>query len=52
VSYVPYPEDIQILQTVHSIFLKVERYPEAITLALKMNDANLVKQDYQACKDP
>ena len=50
--YVAPPDDMIILKTAHAIYRKFEEYPAAIQVALKLNDHELIKQDFNSCSDP
>ena len=52
VNYVPEPEDQNILQAILDIYRKLNRFPESLLIALKMNNLNLVRDIYEACEDP
>ncbi|KAK3737228.1 hypothetical protein QZH41_010857, partial [Actinostola sp. cb2023] len=49
VNYVPEPEDSTLLRTALSIFRKFDRLPEAIKLAIHLNDTELVKEIFMSC---
>ncbi|XP_044147030.1 26S proteasome non-ATPase regulatory subunit 2 [Bufo gargarizans] len=51
VSYVPEPENSSLLRCALSIFRKFNRYPEALRLALILNDMELVEDIFTSCKD-
>lgn len=51
VSYVPEPENSSLLRCALSIFRKFNRYPEALRLALMLNDMELVEDIFTSCKD-
>ncbi|KAJ3102654.1 proteasome regulatory particle base subunit [Phlyctochytrium planicorne] len=52
VQYVAPPDDVEILKTAHKIYRKVEEYPQALLLSMKINDLEMIKDDFQACPDP
>jgi 26S proteasome regulatory subunit N1 len=52
VNYVTPPDDIVILKTAHKIYRKMEKLPHALNIAIRMNDIELMKEDFDACKDP
>jgi 26S proteasome regulatory subunit N1 len=55
VSCVPYaapPDDIAILKAAHTIYRKVEQLPQALQIAIKLGDLNLIKEDMDSCADP
>ena len=51
VPFVPPPDDIAILKTAHSIYTKMERYPQALQVSLKLNDQELIQADFDNCPD-
>uniref|UniRef100_A0A4W4H848 26S proteasome non-ATPase regulatory subunit 2 n=1 Tax=Electrophorus electricus TaxID=8005 RepID=A0A4W4H848_ELEEL len=51
VSYVPEPENSALLKCALNIFRKFSRYPEALRLALMLNDVELVENIFTSCKD-
>ncbi|XP_035616919.1 26S proteasome non-ATPase regulatory subunit 2-like [Oncorhynchus keta] len=51
VSYVPEPENSALLKCSLNIFRKFNRYPEALRLALMLNDVELVENIFTSCKD-
>lgn len=51
VPYVPDPENINLLKTSLSIFRKFQQWPQALRLALQLNDLKLIEQVFLDCKD-
>lgn len=54
VSMVPlltYPDNISFLKTAHNIYLKHNQLTQAITLAIRLNDMDLIKSDFASAKD-
>ncbi|KAK4998320.1 proteasome regulatory particle base subunit, partial [Elasticomyces elasticus] len=54
VSMVPlltYPYNDEFLRTAHDIYLQYKQLPQAITLAIRLNDMELIKADFAATKD-
>lgn len=51
VPYVPEPENTNLLKTALSIFRKFSQYPQAMRLALQLNDRALVEELFNACND-
>uniref|UniRef100_A0A8D3CL11 26S proteasome non-ATPase regulatory subunit 2 n=1 Tax=Scophthalmus maximus TaxID=52904 RepID=A0A8D3CL11_SCOMX len=51
VSYVPEPENSALLRCALNIFRKFNRHPEALRLALILNDVELVENIFTSCKD-
>ncbi len=42
-NYVPEPEDSVVFNTVYQIYLKVNRYPEALRIAIRLNSDKLAQ---------
>ena len=51
VPYVPDPENVNLLKTALSIFRKFNQWPQALRLALQINDHALIEEVFLACKD-
>ncbi len=51
VKYVPEPEDSVLLKTTMSIYRKFNKYPQALRLALMLNDLDLSKEIFLECPD-
>ncbi|ORZ37891.1 armadillo-type protein [Catenaria anguillulae PL171] len=52
VPYLPYPEDETVLRAAHAIYRNVGQVPEALVLAMRLDDKQLMQQDFEACTDP
>ncbi|KAI9137134.1 armadillo-type protein [Paraphysoderma sedebokerense] len=52
VSLLPPPDDVAFLKTAHTIYRKVNKLPEAIILAMRLNDSEMIKDDFESCDDP
>ncbi|KAJ3295555.1 proteasome regulatory particle base subunit [Rhizoclosmatium sp. JEL0117] len=55
VSMVPYvapPDDLAILKTARSIYRAQGEWTRSILISLRINDLELVKEDYESCEDP
>ena len=52
VSLLPPPDDVSFLRTAHTIYLKHQKYPEAIAIAIRLNDQELIHQDFHAPANP
>lgn len=48
-SYVPEPEDSTLLKTALNIFRKFDHQPEAMKLAIQLNDIDLIKDIFISC---
>ena len=49
VSYVPEPDDMKLLKTSLAIYRKFDRYPEAMKIAIQLNDVDLIKEVFLSC---
>jgi len=52
VPFVPDPENTKLLMTAFKIFRKFNQYPQALRLALQLNDKPLVEELFNSCTDP
>ncbi|KAJ3729702.1 armadillo-type protein [Lentinula raphanica] len=52
VSFLPPPDDITFLQTVHKIYTHFQKFPEAIAIAIRLGDRDLVRDDFHAAGNP
>jgi 26S proteasome regulatory subunit N1 len=50
--YVTPPDDILIYKTAHKIYKHFGQHPAAIQVALRLNDMELIKNDFNECPDP
>lgn len=48
VNFLPPPDDITFLQTVHKIYNQFQKFPEAIALAIRLGDRDMVRDDFNA----
>ncbi len=46
------PDDTAFLQTAAEIYAKHDRYPEAVALAVRLNDRDLIRKYYDAPSNP
>ena len=51
VNLLTYPEDQQFLKTAHDIYKKYNHLPQALNLAIRLNDIALVKEDFESTED-
>lgn len=51
VPYVPDPENLVLINTALSIFIKFGNYPDALRLAMQLNDVDRVAEIFVKCKD-
>ncbi|GJE86631.1 26S proteasome regulatory complex non-ATPase subcomplex Rpn1 subunit [Phanerochaete sordida] len=52
VPLLPQPDDTMFLRTAHAIYVKFSRFPEALSVAIRLNDRELIKQDFHAPANP
>ncbi|KAH8117921.1 26S proteasome regulatory complex, non-ATPase subcomplex, Rpn1 subunit [Phellopilus nigrolimitatus] len=52
VSFLPPPDDQIFLRTVHEIYIKHDKFPEALAIALRLADPELVLRDFQNAGNP
>ncbi|RUS34049.1 armadillo-type protein, partial [Jimgerdemannia flammicorona] len=45
------PDDAAFLRTAHTIYRQQIKFPEALTLAIRLGDRDLIKEDFDACED-
>ena len=51
VHLLTYPEDQQFLKTAHDIYMQYKRLPQALTLAIRLNDNDLIFDDFNSTDD-
>lgn len=51
VNLLTYPEDQQFLRTAHDIYKKYDQLTQAIVLAIRLNDIDLIKSDFNSTED-
>ena len=51
VNLLTYPEDQQFLKTAHDIYVKYNKLSQAIVIAIRLNDLELIRSDFEATKD-
>ncbi|PPQ66966.1 hypothetical protein CVT26_009997 [Gymnopilus dilepis] len=52
VNLLPPPDDVLFLKTAHSIYVQHHKFPEALTLAIRLGDPDLVREDFNAPANP
>lgn len=45
------PDDAAFLRTAHTIYIQQAKFPEALTLAIRLGDRELIREDFEACED-
>ncbi|OQR71238.1 26S proteasome non-ATPase regulatory subunit 2-like [Tropilaelaps mercedesae] len=51
VPYVPDPDNLALMRTSLSIFMKFTNYPDALRLAMQLNDIDRVTEIFMKCED-
>jgi 26S proteasome regulatory subunit N1 len=51
VNLLTYPEDHQFLQTAHDIYVKYNKLAQAIVIAIRLNDLELIRKDFGSTSD-
>ena len=51
VNLLTYPEDQQFLRTAHDIYKSYKKLPQAMVLAIRLNDTDLIHQDFESTDD-
>ena len=51
VNLLTYPEDQQFLRTAHNIYKKYNQLTQAIVLAIRLNDLDLIRSDFDSTTD-
>ncbi|MCJ1313356.1 proteasome regulatory particle base subunit [Agyrium rufum] len=51
VNLLTYPEDQQFLRTAHDIYKKYNKLPQALALAIRLNDITLAREDFLSTDD-
>ncbi|KAG8216544.1 armadillo-type protein [Butyriboletus roseoflavus] len=52
VTLLPPPDDVAFLRAIHNIYLQFSKFPEALSVAVRLNDAELIRQDFNASGNP
>ncbi|KAF8206006.1 hypothetical protein K438DRAFT_1817694 [Mycena galopus ATCC 62051] len=52
VNLLPPPDDISFLRTAHKIYVQHCKFPEALTLAIRLGDPELIREDFNAPGNP
>ncbi|KAL9108464.1 MAG: hypothetical protein Q9227_006798 [Pyrenula ochraceoflavens] len=51
VNLLTYPEDNQFLKTAHDIYIKYNKLTQAVVIAIRLNDIDLIKKDIESTDD-
>ncbi|KAK6533354.1 proteasome regulatory particle base subunit [Orbilia ellipsospora] len=52
VNLLPFPDDIAFLRTAHDIYRQYDKLTQAVVLAIRLNDNDLIQDDFYAAEDP
>jgi 26S proteasome regulatory subunit N1 len=52
VPLLPQPDDVTFLRTAHDIYVKFSKFPESLSVAIRLNDRDLIKHDFHASANP
>ncbi|KAH9896953.1 26S proteasome regulatory complex non-ATPase subcomplex Rpn1 subunit [Cubamyces lactineus] len=52
VNLLPPPDDISFLKTAHSIYAKHNKFPQALSLSIRLGDPALIRRDFNAPANP
>ncbi|GAA5942710.1 proteasome regulatory particle base subunit RPN1 [Sporobolomyces koalae] len=52
VNLLPPPDDVEFLKTAREIYRKHQRYTEALTLSIRLQDQDAIKEDFEAPVNP
>lgn len=52
VTLLPPPDDIAFLRTAHTIYVQHHKFPEALALAIRLSDSDLIREDFNAPGNP
>ncbi|ORY08133.1 26S proteasome regulatory complex, non-ATPase subcomplex, Rpn1 subunit [Basidiobolus meristosporus CBS 931.73] len=52
VSLLAPPDDVLFLKTAHTIYRQQNKLTQALSLSIKLNDIEMIKDDFDSCEDP
>ncbi|KAK8052129.1 26S proteasome regulatory subunit rpn-1 [Apiospora rasikravindrae] len=52
VNLLTYPDNEQFLRTAHDIYKRYKEYTQAMVIAIRLNDLELIKADFESAPDP
>ena len=52
VSLLPPPDDVEFLKTARVLYRKHQRFTEALTLSIRLQDTEAIKEDFEAPTNP
>ena len=51
VPFEAYPDDMVLLQCAHSIYRTRSKFPEALSVSIRLNSSEMIKDDFDSCTD-
>jgi 26S proteasome regulatory subunit N1 len=52
VNLLPPPDDVLFLRTAHAIYVEYHKFTEALSLAIRLGDPELIWEDFKAPANP
>ena len=52
VNLLPPPDDVLFLHTAHTIYIQYHKFTEALSLAIRLGDPELIRGDFNAPANP
>jgi 26S proteasome regulatory subunit N1 len=52
VNLLPPPDDVLFLRTAHGIYVEYHKFTEALSLAIRLGDPELIREDFNAPANP
>ncbi|KAG6857037.1 hypothetical protein H0H87_010391 [Tephrocybe sp. NHM501043] len=52
VNLLPPPDDVSFLNTAHTIYVQHQKFPEALALAIRLGNPQLIREDFNAPGNP
>lgn len=52
VNLLPPPDDVSFLRTAHNIYAKHNKFPQALSLSIRLGDPDLIRRDFNAPANP
>ncbi len=52
VNLLPPPDDLSFLRTAHSIYAKNNKFPQALSLSIRLGDPELIRKDFNTPANP
>ena len=52
VNLLPPPDDVLFLRTAHAIYVEYHKFTEALSLAIRLGDSEMIREDFNAPANP